>query len=594
MSDYPHAVNEFYQKHLTHQALEKSILSADCPFCQEKGFDGSKKLVVIFNRDGYFHGYFRCLNRCVPGGFPLWFSALAKIDPAETPGFTPNREPYLQQAELPVQTINQDIKKYQDNHSERTIARFQEAGISKSVLQALSIGYNGRYIVYPYIQDDGNCYTARCVFPDRPEDYFWHGDAEVVREQFQIFNVQDIGRCENGALVICEGENNLLPIKQMGLPGIAIPDSQLFEVIDVERFAHLRTIFIATLNNSESEARARSLASRIGHKIRILTWPPGLNRNYSLWDLAQEKGAKFSSHFISMVRHSKAFSPFKSPNREYDRFFSQLDKQKGEAYANLTSGFERLDEKIDGIHGLNIIGGAPKIGKSCFLIQIGTEMARRRVPVIYYDFENGRQKILQRTMVRMSRLSLPDIQSGSLVDSKREAYSAVCKEFRKMMNWFRIVNDRKVTPEIMRRHIDFIRHETQSDYPVVIIDSLHKLPFKDFNERRSGIDAWLRQLESIRDEMQVSFLVISELSRGDKGSYRDTPHMGVFKDSGDIEYSADNALVLFPDWSQQSGLSGTERSNNLWLVASREYSPGLVGTYRLDYPYWSFLESDKE
>ena len=161
-----------------------------------------------------------------------------------------------------------------------------------------------------------------------------------------------------------------------------------------------------------------------------------------------------------------------------------------------------------------------------------------------------------------------------------------------MMNNFRVVNDRKLTPEIMRRHIDFIKHETRQDYCVVIIDSLHKLPFKDFSERRTGIDAWLRQLESIRDELMVSFLITSELTRGDKGSYIETPHMGVFKGSGDIEYSADNALVIYPEDDQASKLNSHERNANLWLVASREHSPGLVATYKLEYPFWGFKETE--
>jgi replicative DNA helicase len=33
-----------------------------------------------------------------------------------------------------------------------------------------------------------------------------------------------------------------------------------------------------------------------------------------------------------------------------------------------------------------------------------------------------------------------------------------------------------------------------------------------------------------------------------------------------------------------------ERTNSLWLVASREQSPGKIGDYRLDYPYWGFEE----
>jgi replicative DNA helicase len=127
---------------------------------------------------------------------------------------------------------------------------------------------------------------------------------------------------------------------------------------------------------------------------------------------------------------------------------------------------------------------------------------------------------------------------------------------------------------------------------VVVIDSLHKLPFNEFTEQRTGIDAWLRQMESIRDEMQVSFLVISELSRDTTGSYRETPHLGIFKGSGDIEYSADNAMVLYPRVAQSNGDGNDAMTGNtLWLVASREHSPGRVADYLLDYPYWGFTEN---
>jgi len=589
MSDYPQAIYDFYQKHLQNGNLDKTTFTADCPFCHEQGYEGNKRFVVFINREGFFHGYFRCLNRCVPGGFPLWFSKLIKSDPAETPGFDPDREHLVLEADLPPQTINKEVKKYQDNLTEQIVSRFQEASISKPVLAEMGIGYNGRYIVYPYFQEDGNCYTARCVFPNRPEDFFWHGEEKGGIEQFQLYNVQDIGRCENGALVICEGEDDLLALKQLGLPGIAVPDSQIFEAVDPERLAHIKTIFISTINSMEAEMRARSLASRLGYKARLLSWPVGQKRNYSLWQLAKDSGRSFQKEITRMARRSKAFSPFATPKREHDRFFDQLDKQTSRDYKNLNSGFPFLDRAIGGVHGINVIGGAPKVGKSCFVIQIGTEMALRGIPVLYYDFENGRQKIYQRTLTRLSRVSTGNLVSGA-VENRKEHYDRACTHFKKMLKWFRVVNDRKVSPEIMRRHIDFIRHETQSDYTVVIIDSLHKLPFKDFSERRTGIDAWLRQLESIRDEMQVSFLVISELSRGDKGSYKETPHMGVFKGSGDIEYSADNALVLFPDWDQQDS-EAVERSNKLFLVASREHSPGLVASYHLDYPYWGFVES---
>jgi hypothetical protein len=70
--------------------------------------------------------------------------------------------------------------------------------------------------------------------------------------------------------------------------------------------------------------------------------------------------------------------------------------------------------------------------------------------------------------------------------------------------------------------------------------------------------------------------------------------MGLFKDSSDIEYTADNAMVFLPEWEPIDIKAGTERINSLWLVASRENSPGLIARYRLDFPYWGFSEIKEE
>lgn len=592
--DQNEAIASLYLRNLSNPQVEKNFLTADCPFCREKGLDPHGRVVVFLKKDGFFHGYFRCLNRCVPGGFPLWFAKLSGLDPAQVPGFDPDREPLLKKTDYPVTNLNREIKSYQDSMTSALLARFHEAGVGEELLAEQLVGFNGRYLVYPYIQDDGNCYAARCVFPGRREDFFWHGDEKIFGENSRIFNVQDIGYCENGSLFLCEGEDNLLTLKQLGYPGVAVPDYQNLESIDPEQFAFIKTLFLVTEKSGESEISMRKLASRIGYKVRPFRWPAELPKNYTLWQLAKDKGKNFRVAVSSMIKASKAFSPFATPAREHDHFFEQLSMEAGESYAALRSGFPLMDKALDGVHGINIIGGAPKSGKSTFMIQMATEMALRKIPVLYYDFENGRQKIYQRTLSRLSQLSTEAMRKHELGETEERHYQDACTRFKEMLTFFRVINDRQVTPEIMRRHIDFIRHETNCEYTVVVIDSLHKLPFKDFSERRTGIDAWLRHLESIRDELHVSFLVISELSRGTGGSYAETPHLGVFKGSGDIEYSADNAMVLFPDWDPLASVSEEKRKNKLWLVASREHSPGLVADYELDYPYWGFIERESQ
>ena len=588
--DHRDPVTDFYKEQLPEAELKNNILTAQCPFCERNGRDKQGILVVFLNPESYFHGYYRCLDRCAPGGFPLHFARQLRSDLRLVPGFDPDRDYRVSQVDYPIKNINHEIQDFMGKLTDDLVQRFAAMGISEAVLKEMQVGYNGRYLVFPYIQEDGNCYSARCVHPDRPDDTFWYGDESFFSEQFRIFNALELTRCENGSLIIVEGEENLLTLGQLGLPAIAMPTAAEFIHLNAERLAWIKTVFICVNHNPESETAARELATRLGYKIRLIRWPDSTPRHYSLIQLAGDKGEEFHKEVFSLIRAARSFSPFRSPEREFLHFQEQLNLESGESYQAMTSGFSKLDKALGGIHGINILGGLPKAGKSCFFIQTATEMARRKIPVIYYDFENGRQKIYQRTLCRLSRLTIEQIKAGRLTEKENNRLQEARTELNNMLPWFRVVTDRKLSPKLMRSHIDFLRHETNSDYTLVVIDSLHKLPFKDFSERRTGIDAWLRQLEAIRDELSVSFLVISELTRGDDGQYDSQPQLGAFKGSGDIEYSADNAMVLLPQWDPFAYDPVEKRHNDLWLVASREHGPGLIGSYRLDYPYWGFTE----
>ncbi|MDY0350744.1 MAG: DnaB-like helicase C-terminal domain-containing protein [Desulfobulbaceae bacterium] len=584
------AIAEFYHTQLPDAELKNNILQAPCPFCAAQAAGGPGRLVVVLNPQSFFHGYFRCLNRCVPGGFPLHFARLRALNMMTVPGYDPDREYDSARLEFPVKNINGDIRNFTSRMTDEQYDAFQRFGVSREVLAEMQIGYNGRYLVYPYIEDDGNCYVARCIHPDRPEDTFWFGDEQFAAGRNMVFNRGEIDRCENGTLIIVENENNLLTLKQLGLPGIAVPSASSLEQLEAAALQWLNTVFLWIDHSSDSERAARILATNLGFKARLVRWPAHTEKNYSLVQLAVDQQKNFQATAFRLINEARAFSPFSSAEKEFIQFHDRLAHQSGEGYRTMLSGFSLLDEALDGIHGINILGGTPKSGKSCFFIQVATEMARRKIPVIYYDFENGRQKIYQRTLCRLARLSAEQIQRNMLTAEEIQRLQAAKEELRLMLPWFKVVTDRKLTPQLMRRHIDFLRHETKNHYTLVVIDSLHKLPFKDFSERRTGIDAWLRQLEAIRDELNVSFLVISELSRGKDDMYDLQPHLGSFKGTGDIEYSADNAMVLVPAWDPFDSNPLDRRFNSLWLVASRENSPGKIADYRLDYPYWGFEE----
>jgi replicative DNA helicase len=583
-------IKQFYLQHLEDAQFKDFQLQAPCPFCAPAENTAPGQLIVDLDPKSFFYGYFRCLNRCRPGGFTPHFGRLRKLDPKLVPGFDPDRTPYVRNIVFPAKNLNLDIKKYQTLMSKPQYDYFAPFGVSREAVDEIRIGFNGRYYIYPYFLDDGNCYAARCILPAKDSDNFWIGDEKFYGHEFQIFNEEEIQRCENGALFITDGEKNLLALKELGYPCIAVPSIAALEALDPERFTHINHVLIVLVNSPEAQAAARVLATKLGFKVRILNWPPNLKRDFHLIHMAKEKGADFGREVADMIQSSRAFSPFSSPEREHLDFLSGLEKNIGKSVLGVPTGFAKLDRSMNGIRGINIMGGQPKAGKSSFFMQVSTEAARQGVPVIYYDFENGRQKIYQRTLCRISRLSEDDLRKPDLDPEAAQRLSQAHEEMKKMLHYFRVVTDRKLSPDIMRRQIDFIKHETRLDSCLVVIDSLHKLPFKNLSERRTGIDEWLRHMEAIRDEQNVSFLVISELSRGMEGSYNRQPDLGAFKESGDIEYSADNAIILQPNWDLLDPLSTHERISTLWLVASRESSPGKVSEYALDFPYWGFKE----
>lgn len=583
-------IKEFYLEHVPGAEVDKGLLKGPCPLCGSGPDRHQGTLVAYLDPGSLFQGYFRCLSRCRPGGFPPYFARCMGIDPHKVPGYDSDREAFVRDVAFPTKNLGPELKKFQTLMGEGQYDYFSGMGISRPVVDEMGIAYNGRYLIYPYFQEDGNCYAARCVLPERKEDFFWHGDEHFFSEAFQVFNVQDIGRCEDGALFVTDQEDNLLVLKELGYPGVAVPAAALLEGLNPDMFAFVRHIFLVMSNTPEAMLAERTFASRLGFKARILRWPANAGRGYDFGHLARDRGKALRGAVSSMIRESKAFSPLPSPEKEHGHFIRMLEAAKGKALAGLPTGFKKMDQALQGLRGINVLGGQPKAGKSCFFMQVSSEMARRGTPVIYYDFENGRQKIYTRILCRIGRVSEDQIRdqdpgAGAIDRLKRSE-----TEIRGLLHYLRVVTDRKLSPDIMRSQIRFLQHETRKDHALLVVDSLHKLPFKNLTERRAGIDEWLRHMEAIRDEQNVAFLVISELSRGEGGHYSESPDLGAFKESGDIEYSADNAMVLVPHWDPLRHTGTEERRSTLWLVASRESSPGRIADYVLDYPYWGFKE----
>lgn len=240
------------------------------------------------------------------------------------------------------------------------------------------------------------------------------------------------------------------------------------------------------------------------------------------------------------------------------------------------TGFYKYDRELGGVRGLTVLGAPPKVGKSVFALNAATHAAMNdeELRVLYCDLENGPALVSARLLSGFSGKTFEELRSSdgeySLLRSQAE---------EKLWNMSFIYRADKVTPDSLWHFLK----SYESQPRLVVIDSLQKLkPLEKL--RRDSIDRWLREIETLKSDGNVHFLVVSEISRGEKDINYRKPNLGAFKESGDIEYTADVALQ-FAD----SRLGKNYKT--LYCLANRLGIKGAVAEYSYqDFRFWKWVE----
>jgi KaiC/GvpD/RAD55 family RecA-like ATPase len=233
----------------------------------------------------------------------------------------------------------------------------------------------------------------------------------------------------------------------------------------------------------------------------------------------------------------------------------------------LVSGWALLDEFLGGglIHpSLTVLGAEPKAGKSYWAQHVALHMSANGVIVMHFDLENGEIRYARRLLHMATGTITPSAGAVKTAQKVLEAKTA---------NLMLLDDNRGLSPDRFSLLVGLARKHAGRDLPVfVVVDSLQKLPRKG-QDARAAVDEWLRTFEAVRTRHNASILIVSELHRPKTGSeYRATGTS--FKESGDIEYTADLAL----------GFRAEKTGHLLDVLWNRDGAVGQVARYRLDYP----------
>lgn len=234
------------------------------------------------------------------------------------------------------------------------------------------------------------------------------------------------------------------------------------------------------------------------------------------------------------------------------------------------------------VPSLVVLGAQPKAGKSTFASIVAERHVAAGGHAYHVDFENGAPRFLRRMLCRRAQVGPGALRRG-LTAEELARWQAAKKDLSTLGWRLLLDNDRGLTADKLIASVRLLTERAEGRPVLVVVDSLQKCPMPNMEQRRAGVDGWLRSLEKLRDETGCVVLAISELRRPHGDNYQATATS--FKESGGIEYSGDLVLGLELDGKDADASTAT-----LTTLYNRDGRTGPVARYRAVYPWYGIDE----
>lgn len=245
-------------------------------------------------------------------------------------------------------------------------------------------------------------------------------------------------------------------------------------------------------------------------------------------------------------RESQAKTLAEITRENKDRYF------KDDAAQRTYIGFSKLDDLLGGLEGgdMIVIGARPGVGKSAFVTQVTTSLARSGKRVGFYNLEMQEKQVYERFVVAESGIGLTRLRRavrflGDEEERFRRANEVLEKEDRII-----ITTGSKAMSEI--------RNESRHmGYDVIIIDYLQLLRAdKTYRGNRyAEVGAISRAIKALAMELNIPIIALSQLNRVSENREGKEPTMAELREAGDIEQDA-SVILLMWNMSKDSSRKG--------------------------------------
>lgn len=420
-----------------------------------------------------------------------------------------------------------------------------------------------RHFIYKYKLGYDNAHNSLII--PLQKGYIYrsiNGNSKGNFGEVEIINKEALS---NTTVFICEGFFDMLSLEALKINAISTNSinniEKLKELIRENKEFQAKNYIIALDNDTEGAKARESLSSffkelKIAHTM--LELPSGdkeakkdINILYkSNLELLEANIKQAKEYFFpSMLQAQSSMLELSKSNKGITKF---------------KTGYKFLDDMLLGglqEGELTILGAESSIGKTTFMLNIADNVAIER-PVLYFTIEQSKHELYCKLLSKEYYSTNKDTKDCTLRDRMNKKYGSM-RDFQNMINIssmeyekiqeLRSGKDNRIflLEGNFALDVNTIKAEIEkfislfAKVPLVVIDYLQiiKPPLESRLTEKQVLDYNITTLRQISRNTKAHIICISSLNRA---SYSKKAGLEALKESGGLEYTADNVMLMYP------------------------------------------------
>ena len=230
-------------------------------------------------------------------------------------------------------------------------------------------------------------------------------------------------------------------------------------------------------------------------------------------------------------------------------------------------GFKWLDEATGGIKpGLKYLAARPSVGKTTFAMNVAMNVVRQGKSVAIFSLETERIQLAEKLLSSHGKINSSSLQNTWTMS---ETDWGKVGSFADQVSKLKLsIFDNIYSVEAIKLKCSELKAADGLDFVVIDYVQLCETSkkYSNSNERVSYIS---RQLKLLQMELDIPFLVLSQLNRAsEKDEYPKLEHL---RDSGSLEQDADDVLFLHDENSNNPpGVNDVNAPSLIKLIIAKQ------------------------